>query len=35
VPTSQYSGTYTGSASISTSGSYTLITFTGSGTYTV
>jgi len=36
VPTSNYSGTYTGGANVSvtTSGSNTIISFTGSGTYT-
>ena len=34
VPTANYSGTTTGSPSISTSGSNTIITFTGSGSYT-
>ena len=33
--TSDYSGTTTGSPSVSTSGSYTILTYTGSGTYTV
>jgi hypothetical protein len=34
VPTSNYSGTTTGSPTITTSGSNTIITFTGTGTYT-
>jgi hypothetical protein len=34
VPTSKYSGVYTGSPTITTSGSNTIIKFTGSGTYT-
>jgi hypothetical protein len=34
VPTANYSGTTTGSPTISTSGSDTIIKFTGSGTYT-
>lgn len=34
IPTSSYSGTYTGSPSISTSGGNTILQFTGSGTYT-
>lgn len=34
VPTSSYSGTTTGSPTITTSGSFTIIKFTGSGTYT-
>jgi hypothetical protein len=34
VPTANYSGTYTGSPTITTSGSNTIITFTASGTYT-
>ena len=35
VPTSNYSGTYTGTATVTTSGSNTLITWTsGSGSYT-
>jgi hypothetical protein len=34
VPTSKYSGTVTGTYSTSTSGSNTIISFTGSGTYT-
>jgi hypothetical protein len=32
--TSQYTGTVTGSPTVTTSGSYTVITFTGTGTYT-
>ena len=34
VPTSRYSGTTTGSPTITTSGSNTIIKFTASGTYT-
>ena len=34
VPTSNYSGTTTGSPTVTTSGSNTIIKFTGSGTYT-
>jgi hypothetical protein len=34
VPTSQYSGTVTGSPTITTSGSNTIIKFTASGSYT-
>ena len=34
VPTSKYSGVYTGSPTITTSGSNTIIKFTASGTYT-
>ena len=34
VPTASYSGTTTGSPTITTSGSFTIIKFTGSGTYT-
>jgi hypothetical protein len=34
VPTSNYSGTTTGSPSVSTSGSDTILTFNGDGTYT-
>jgi hypothetical protein len=34
VPTSSYSGTSTGSPTITTSGSNTILTFTGSGSYT-
>ena len=33
--TSDYSGTTTGSPTVTTSGSYTILTYTGSGTYTV
>lgn len=33
VPTNSYSGVYTGSPSISTSGGNTILTFTGSGSY--
>jgi len=34
VPTGSFSNTYTGTATITTSGANTIITFTGSGTYT-
>jgi hypothetical protein len=34
VPTSQYSGTTTGSPTVTTSGSNTIIKFTASGSYT-
>jgi hypothetical protein len=34
VPTSRYSGTTTGSPTVTTSGTNTIITFTSSGTYT-
>ncbi len=34
MPTASYSGTTTGSPSVSTSGSDTILTFTGSGSYT-
>ena len=34
IPTSSYSGTVGGSPSVSTSGSNTIVQFTGSGTYT-
>jgi hypothetical protein len=34
VPTTNYTGTTTGSPSITTSGSNTIIKFTASGTYT-
>jgi hypothetical protein len=34
VPTSSYSGTTTGSPTVTTSGSNTIIKFTASGTYT-
>jgi hypothetical protein len=34
VPTANYSGTTTGSPTVTTSGSNTILTFTGSGTYT-
>jgi hypothetical protein len=34
VPTSSYSGTTTGSPTVTTSGSNTILTFTGSGSYT-
>ena len=35
IPTSQYSGTSSGSPTVSTSGSDTILQFTGSGSYTV
>ena len=34
LPTAKYSGTTTGSPTVTTSGSNTIITFTASGTYT-
>jgi hypothetical protein len=34
IPTTRYSGTTTGSPTITTSGSNTIITFTASGSYT-
>jgi hypothetical protein len=34
VPTAKYSGTTTGSPTITTSGANTIIKFTGTGTYT-
>jgi len=34
VPTANYSGTTTGSPIVTTSGGYTIITFTSSGSYT-
>jgi hypothetical protein len=34
VPTASYSGVITGSPTVTTSGSNTIITFTASGTYT-
>jgi hypothetical protein len=34
VPTASYSGTTTGSPTVTTSGIYTIITFTGNGSYT-
>jgi hypothetical protein len=35
IPTANYSGTYTGTATVTTSGSNTLITWTsGTGSYT-
>jgi hypothetical protein len=34
VPTANYSGTTTGSPTVTTSGSNTIMTFTASGTYT-
>ena len=34
VPTFNYSGTTTGSPTVTTDGSFTVIKFTGSGTYT-
>jgi len=32
--TSKYTGTTTGSPTVTTSGSYTILTYTGTGTYT-
>ena len=34
IPTSSYSGTTTGSPTVSTSGTRTILTYTASGTYT-
>jgi hypothetical protein len=34
IPTSFYSGTTTGSPTVTTSGNYTFVKFTSSGTYT-
>jgi hypothetical protein len=34
IATAQYTGTVTGSPTVTTSGSNTIITFTGSGSYT-
>jgi hypothetical protein len=34
VPTSNYSGSYTGSPTVTTSGSNTILQFTSSGSYT-
>jgi hypothetical protein len=34
VPTTSYSGTTTGSPTVTTNGSYTILTFTASGSYT-
>jgi hypothetical protein len=34
LPTSNYSGTTTGSPTVTTNGSYTVLQFTSSGTYT-
>lgn len=34
IPTASYSGTYTGSVNVTTSGSNTILKFTGSGSYT-
>jgi hypothetical protein len=34
IPTSKYSGTYTGCVTITTSGSNTILKFTASGSYT-
>jgi hypothetical protein len=34
MPTASYSGTTTGSPTVTTNGSNTILTYTGSGTYT-
>jgi len=34
MPTSRYSGTTTGSPTVTTNGTDTILTYTGSGTYT-
>jgi hypothetical protein len=34
LPTSNYSGTTTGSPTVTTNGSYTVLTYTSSGSYT-
>jgi hypothetical protein len=34
IPTSKYTGTYTGSPAITTSGSNTILVWTSSGSYT-
>jgi hypothetical protein len=34
MPTANYSGTTTGSPTVTTDGSFTVIKFTGTGTYT-
>ncbi len=34
IPTANYSGTTTGSPTVTTDGDYTVVKFTGSGTYT-
>ena len=34
MPTANYSGTTTGSPTVTTSGSNTILTYTGSGSYT-
>jgi hypothetical protein len=34
IPTINYSGTTTGSPTVTTSGSYTILTYTSSGSYT-
>jgi hypothetical protein len=34
VPTSEYTGVYTGSPTITTFGIYTILKFTGNGSYT-
>jgi hypothetical protein len=35
IPTADYSGTTTGSPTVTTTGTFTIIKFTASGTYTV
>jgi hypothetical protein len=35
IPTPAYSGTYTGTATVTTSGSNTILKFTGPGSYKV
>jgi hypothetical protein len=35
MPTANYSGTTTGSPTVGTDGADTILTFTGSGTYTI
>jgi hypothetical protein len=34
IPTSRYTGTYTGTPTITTSGGNTILTYTASGSYT-